>query len=132
MAAVSLAAFCLGRYAAIGAASEAAGRTMAFLVTGWTSALHVLTARSRKNIVRYRWRENPRLYVSCLGMLFLLGGIAGLAALPSVGSALGMCALGAKQWLVALALTVVPTLVAEYGKLWDEVRLRTAEKTAVR
>ena len=132
MAAVSLAAFCLGRYVAIGTASEAAGRTMAFLVTGWTSALHVLTARSRKNIVRYRWRENPRLYVSCLGMLFLLGGIAGLAALPSVGSALGMCALGAKQWLVALALTVVPTLVAEYGKLWDEVRLRTAEKTAVR
>ena len=60
---VSLVAFYLGQYTALGGAAPSleAGRTMAFLVTGWTSVLHVLTVRSRKSIVRYRWKDNPQL-----------------------------------------------------------------------
>ncbi len=56
---VSLVAFYLGQYTALGGAAPSleAGRTMAFLVTGWTSVLHVLTVRSRKSIVRYRWKK---------------------------------------------------------------------------
>ena len=65
-------------------------------------------------------------------MLALLGGVAGLAASPSVGTALGMCALGGWQWFAVIGLTVAPTVVAEYGKLWDYIRSRSAEKTAVR
>ncbi len=133
-AVVTLAAFYLGQHTSLGGAAPTleAGRTMAFLVTGWTSVLHVLTVRSRKNIVRYRVSENPQLYVSCLVMFALLGGFVGLAAIPSVGAALGMCALNGWQWLAVIGLTLVPTLVAEYGKLWDYVRSRAAEKTAVR
>ena len=133
-AVVSLAAFYFGQHMSIGGAQPAleAGRTMAFLVTGWTSVLHVLTVRSRKSIVRYRIKDNPQLYISCLAMLALLGGVAGLAAIPSVGAALGMCALGGWQWFAVIGLTVAPTVVAEYGKLWDYIRSRSAEKTAVR
>ncbi len=133
-AVVSLAAFYFGQHMSIGGAQPTleAGRTMAFLVTGWTSVLHVLTVRSRKSIVRYRIKDNPRLYISCLAMLALLGGVAGLAAIPSVGAALGMCALGGWQWFAVIGLTVAPTVVAEYGKLWDYIRSRSAEKTAVR
>ena len=133
-AVVSLAAFYFGQHMSIGGAQPAleAGRTMAFLVTGWTSVLHVLTVRSRKSIVRYRIKDNPQLYISCLAMLALLGGVAGLAAIPSVGAALGMCALGGWQWFAVIGLTVAPTMVAEYGKLWDYIRSRSAEKTAVR
>lgn len=133
-AVVSLAAFYLGQYASLGGAAPSleAGRTMAFLVTGWTSVLHVLTVRSRKSIVRYRMKDNPQLYISCIVMLGILGGIAGIAAVPSVGAALGMSALNGWQWLAVIGLTLAPTLVAEYGKLWDYVRSRSAEKTAVK
>ena len=65
-------------------------------------------------------------------MLALLGGFVGFAAIPSVGTALGMSALGGWHWLAVIVLTLFPTAVAEYGKLWDAVRSRSAEKTAVR
>ena len=42
-----------------------------------------------------------------------------------------MCALSPLQWLIAAGLSLVPLLVAEYGKFWDAVRTRTAEKTRV-
>ena len=134
LSAVALAAFYLGTYAQLGneAPSLAAGRTMAFLVTGWTSVLHVLTVRSRKSLVLYRFSENPQLYVSVIVMLALLGGFVGFAAIPSVGTALGMSALGGWHWLAVIVLTLFPTAIAEYGKLWDAVRSRSAEKTAVR
>ena len=45
---------------------------------------------------------------------------------------LGMSALNGWQWLAVIGLTLAPTLVAEYGKLWDYVRSRSAEKTAVK
>ena len=132
-AVVSLVAFYLGQYTALGGAAPSleAGRTMAFLVTGWTSVLHVLTVRSRKSIVRYRWKDNPQLYLSCIAMLAVLGAVAGIASIPSVGAALGMSALNGWQWFAVIGLTLAPTLVAEYGKFWDYVRSRSAEKTAV-
>ena len=130
---VTLAAYYIGLHVELGgsAPSVGAAQTMAFLVTGWTSVLHVLTVRSRKSIVRYRWKDNPQLYVSCLAMLALLGGLAGLAAVPAVGAALEMSALSGWQWLIVVGLTLLPTAVAEYGKLWDYVRSRNAERTRV-
>ena len=67
----------------------------------------------------------------CLAMLALLGGLAGLAAVPAVGAALEMSALSGWQWLIVVGLTLLPTAVAEYGKLWDYVRSRNAERTRV-
>ena len=133
LAIVSLAAFYLGQYTALGGAvpSLETGRTMVFLVTGWTSVLHVLTVRSRKSIVRYRWKDNPQLYLSCIAMLAVLGTVAGIASIPAVGTTLGMSALNGWQWFTVVGLTLAPTLVAEYGKFWDHVRSRSAEKTAV-
>ncbi len=64
-------------------------------------------------------------------MLALLGGLAGLAAIPAVGAALEMSALSGWQWLIVVGLTLLPTAVAEYGKLWDYVRSRNAERTRV-
>ena len=104
------------------------GQTMAFLVTGFTSVLHVLTVRSRKMLYKYRVKANPQLYTSCGAMIvfFVL-----LAAIPPVAGFFGLTALGWQQWLIVAALTLAPTLVAEYGKLWDAIRSRTAEKNRV-
>ena len=130
---VSLAAYYIGWQVGFGAARSEAeavmvGQTMAFLVTGFTSVLHVLTVRSRKMLYKYRVKDNPQLYISCGAMIvfFVL-----LAAIPPVAGFFGLTALGWQQWLIVAALTLAPTLVAEYGKLWDAIRSRTAEKNRV-
>lgn len=129
-AAVTLVAYFLGSQVSF-AGTEASlemGRTMAFIVTGWTSVLHVLTVRSRKMLYKYRVKDNPQLYINGGIMLVVF---ALLVAIPPLASALGMTAMGWQQWLIVIALSLVPTLVAEYGKLWDAVKTRNAEQTRV-
>mgnify|MGYP002801465853 CR=1 FL=1 len=127
---VTLAAFYIGEHVIFDGAehSAEAGRTMAFLVTGWTSILHVLTVRSRSMLYKYRVKDNPQLYVSCAAMLVLF---ALIAAIPPVASLMGLGALGWQQWLICIGLSLVPILVAEYGKLWDAIKSRNAELTRV-
>ena len=129
-AVVTLAAFYIGQHVGFGGVqpSEEVGRTMAFLVTGWTSILHVLTVRSRKNLYKYRIKDNPQLFVSCGVMLLVF---AAIALIPSVAGALGLGTLDGLHWLVTIGLTLVPTLIAEYGKFWDAVKSRSAEKNRV-
>ena len=62
----------------------------------------------------------------------MLALFAVVAAVPPVASALGLGALGWQQWLIVIAFSLVPLLVAEYGKLWDAIKSRNAERTAVR
>ncbi len=128
---VSLAAFYIGYnldFGIAGVSAEAAGMTMSFLVTGWTSILHVLTVRSRKNMYKYRFKDNPQLYISCAVMFVIF---ALLALIPPVASAIGLARLSGIQWLIVIGLTLIPTLVAEYGKMWDAIKSRTAEKNRV-
>ena len=110
--------------------SAAVGRTMAFLVTGWTSILHVLTVRSRSMLYKYRVKDNPQLYISCAAMLAIF---AILAAVPNITGTefLGLSALNWQQWLITIGLSLVPIIIAEYGKLWDAVKSRNAERTRV-
>lgn len=126
---VSLAAYYIGMHFGFGeAGSVVAGQTMAFLVTGWTSILHVLTVRSRSMLYKYRIKDNPQLYISCAVMLVVF---ALIVLLPPVAEGLGMCTLGWQQWLIVIGLSLIPIVIAEYGKLWDAVRSRNAEKTKV-
>ena len=130
-AAVTLIGYYIGMHVTFGGSSPSleAGRTMAFLITGWTSILHVLTVRSRSMLYKYRIKDNPQLYISCFVMLAVF---AVLAAVPVIAGALGLAALGWEQWLITVALSLVPTLVAEYGKVWDAVKSRNSERTLVR
>ena len=127
---VTLAAFYIGEHVIFDGAehSAEAGRTMAFLVTGWTSILHVLTVRSRSMLYKYRVKDNPQLYISCAAILVLF---ALIAAIPPFASLMGLGALGWQQWLICIGLSLVPILVAEYGKLWDAIKSRNAELTRV-
>ena len=137
---VTLAAFYIGDHIVFengtatfvsGDHAAAVGRTMAFLVTGWTSILHVLTVRSRSMLYKYRVKDNPQLYISCAVMIAIF---ALLAAIPCITGAefLGLSALNWQQWLITIGLSLVPILVAEYGKMWDAFKSRNAEKTRVR
>ena len=108
--------------------SLAAGRTMAFLITGWTSILHVLTVRSRSMLYKYKVKDNPQLYISCAVMIVVF---ALIAAITPIAEALEMTALSWQQWLITIGLSLVPIIVAEYGKLWDAIKSRNIEKTRV-
>ncbi|OQA82346.1 MAG: Calcium-transporting ATPase 1 [Lentisphaerae bacterium ADurb.Bin242] len=129
---VTLGAFAIGYNYRIHpgyAPSVEIARTMAFLVTGWTSILHALTVRSRSSIVKYRIKDNPQLYLNCL-IMFLAFGL--LVAFPPFAGIFGFAALSGMHWLVVLGLTMLPTLVAEYGKFWDALKFKTMERNRVK
>lgn len=130
-AAVTLIGYYIGMNVSFGNSESSleAARTMAFLITGWTSILHVLTVRSRSMLYQYKIKDNPQLYISCGVMLAVFACIA--AILP-LATALGMTALSWQQWLITIGLALIPTVVAEYGKLWDAVKSRNAERTMVK
>lgn len=129
-AAVTLVGYYIGMHVDFGGGenSLAAGRTMAFLITGWTSILHVLTVRSRSMLYKYKVKDNPQLYISCAVMIVVF---ALIAAIAPIAEALEMTALSWQQWLITIGLSLVPIIVAEYGKLWDAIKSRNIEKTRV-
>jgi magnesium-transporting ATPase (P-type) len=126
-----LAAFYIGKFIYIPGAAEPshlAGQTMAFLVLGWTSLLHLFTVRSRISVFRRTLKDNPQLPISA-GIMFLT--LAGLVAIPPIAANLGFVALSGYQWLIALGIALLPIMVAEYGKFWDNFKFREAEKLRV-
>lgn len=96
--------------------SPAIGQTVAFLVLGWTSILHLFTVRSRKSIFKRSIIDNPPVVYSTIAMIGLFGL---LVAFPPVGKIFGLTAIGSYHWLLALGLSLIPTAVAEIGKFID-------------
>ncbi|WP_349947657.1 cation-translocating P-type ATPase [Lacrimispora sp. BS-2] len=96
--------------------SPAIGQTVAFLVLGWTSILHLFTVRSRKSIFKRSIIDNPPVIYSTIAMIGLFGL---LVAFPPVGKIFGLTAIGSYHWLLALGLSLIPTAVAEIGKFID-------------
>jgi magnesium-transporting ATPase (P-type) len=128
---VVLAAFYIGKFVQIPGAAEPshlAGQTMAFLVLGWTSLFHLFTVRSRISVFKRTLKDNPQLAINA-GLMFIM--LAGLVAIPPIASALEFVPLSGYQWLISFGITLLPITVAEYGKFWDNVKYRSAEKLRV-
>ena len=115
---VVLAAYYVGSCLNIGVQNPSAeiGQTLAFIVLGWTSILHILTVRSRKSIFKRTFLDNPLLVISMACMLLALVIIV---IVPSIRTALGLTKIELHHWLVALGLSIVPTIVAEIRKFID-------------
>ncbi|MCL2463440.1 MAG: cation transporting ATPase C-terminal domain-containing protein [Defluviitaleaceae bacterium] len=114
---VSLAGYYIGAFVSLPGAyppSLLTGQTMAFLVVGWTSILHVFTVRSRTSMFRRTLKDNIGIVYSAAGMIALF---ALLVLIPPLTGVFGMCTLGGRQWLIAAALSLVPSAAAEIGKL---------------
>ena len=128
---VTLTCFYIGKFIAISdiyAPSEKLGQTMAFLNLGWTSILHIFTARSRASVFRRSLKDNPQLVLSAAALIIIF---AAIVAVPHAANIFGMTAMSGKHWLIVLCLSFVPILRAEYGKLWDNHKLHEAEKNRV-
>lgn len=93
--------------------SHAVGQTMAFLVVGLTSIVHIFTVRSRKSIFKRTIRDNMPLLYSALAMI---AGFCLIVAIPPVGALFNLAPLGGIHWLLVAGLSIIPTIVAEVGK----------------
>ncbi|MDR0444006.1 MAG: cation-translocating P-type ATPase [Treponema sp.] len=126
-----LAAFYIGKFVQVPHAafpSHDMGQSMAFLVLGWTSLIHIFTVRSRMSVFRRTVRDNPQLPVSAAAMFLMMAALVGI---PAIASSMGFALLDGYHWLIALGLSVIPLIVAEYGKFWDNYKFHTAEKNRV-
>jgi magnesium-transporting ATPase (P-type) len=128
---VVLAAFYVGKFVEIphgDLPSHGMGQSMAFLVLGWTSLIHIFTVRSRISVFKQTLKNNPQLPVS-VATMFLF--VAALVGIPPVAGFMGFTLMDGYHWLIALALSVIPLMVAEYGKFWDNYKFHVAEKNRV-
>ncbi|MCL2186318.1 MAG: cation-translocating P-type ATPase [Treponema sp.] len=129
---VVLAAFYIGKFVDIQGAFEPShklGQTMAFLVLGWTSILHIFVVRSRASIFKRSLKDNPQLIISAVIMLFVL---VAMAAIPPVASGLGLVAMDTYHWLICIGISLLPLLIAEYGKFWDNYKYHETERLRVK
>lgn len=101
--------------------SSLIGQTMAFLVLGLTSIMHIFTVRSRKSIFERTLRDNWALVISAVGMMAML---ALLVAIPPVGKLFGLTAIGSWHWMIVILLSIIPTIVAEIGKYSENYGFR--------
>ena len=130
--AVVLAAFYIGKFVGIPGVHEPShllGQTMAFLVLGWTSVIHIFVVRSRVSVFKRTLKDNPQLVISAICMFLML---AGMAAIPPVASVLKLVAMGGYHWLIAIGLSLLPLIVAEYGKFWDNYKYHESERLRVK
>jgi calcium-translocating P-type ATPase len=104
------------------------GQTMCFLVLGWTSVLHVLNVRSRRSVFTKSLKENKQLTFSVLGMLLALPL---MVLIPGVNTYLGFIHMGVYHWLIAIGLGVVPIIVAEIVKIFDNYRFNKKNKKKI-
>lgn len=114
--AVAWVGYYIGTYVEISAAHTPAhvlGQTMTFLVVGWTSILHIFTVRSRQSMFKRTLKDNPRILVSAAGMIALF---ALLVIIPPAAEIFGMVTLSPLHWLIAIGLSLVPSITAEIGK----------------
>ncbi len=116
---VGLVAYYLGCFVEIPGGtnpSQEVGQTMAFLVIAFTSVVHIFTVRTRKSVFRHPIRDNMTLFYSAVAMIVLF---ALMALVPPFGAIFGVEPIGLTDWLVVIGLSIIPTLVAEVFKLWD-------------
>jgi magnesium-transporting ATPase (P-type) len=99
------------------APSALVGQTMAFLICGWTSIIHIFHVRTSKSVFKTSIRNNKSLAISAAAMVVLFGL---LVAFP-IGEIFGLTAIGGFHWLMAIGLSTVPTLMREICRVIDNI-----------
>jgi len=100
------------------APSHAVGQTVAFLVLGFNAVLHIFTARTRLSIFKKPFTDNFPLTIAAFAMMALL---ASFVLLPPFRFLFDLVPIGGMHWLMILGLCIIPTIVAELGKLYSRI-----------
>lgn len=115
---ITLAGFYIGKFITIAAsgmeASHLVGQTMAFLILGFSSIIHIFNVRSnKKSIFKLGWTSNKSLFwcaMLSIGIMFavaLIKPVAGIFYLVQISWI---------HWAIVIVLSVFPLLVVEVQK----------------
>jgi calcium-translocating P-type ATPase len=109
----TLAAYYIGALDEFGTVlpSDRIGQTMAFLVCGWSSIIHIFIVRTAtaKSVFKTSILNNKSLAISAIAMVVAFGL---MVALP-VGTVFGVTPISGSQWLVVAGLSFVPMAMRE-------------------
>ena len=95
--------------------SDKIGQTMAFLICGWTSIIHIFNVRTSKSVFKASIGNNKPLLISAAAMIIVFGL---MAAFP-FGEIFGLTIIGGIHWLAVAGLSLVPTTMREITRLID-------------
>jgi len=120
---VTLAGFYIGAFMEVCSAvtpSHALGQTLAFLVCGWTSIIHIFHVRSSKSVFRTSIRNNMPLAGSAVAMIAVFGL---MVAFPAIGQLFGLSPISGIHWLAVIGLSLIPTAAREVFRHIDNIPL---------
>ena len=107
------------------AATHKIGQSMSFLILGWSSILHVFTVRSRKSIFKVPLKTNLPMFYSAVALIVAL---ALIVLDPKLGIIFGIVPIGLNHWFIAMGLSILPLIIAEIGKYFDNYDIRQKYK----
>ncbi|MCL2290951.1 MAG: HAD-IC family P-type ATPase, partial [Bacteroidetes bacterium] len=90
--------------------SDPTGQTMAFLICGWASIIHIFIARTQKSVFKTSIRNNKSL---AMGAVIMILVFALMVALPPFGAMFGLVPISGFHWLVVIGLAFVPIVTRE-------------------
>ena len=94
-------------------ASHAVSQTMAFLILGWSSVLHIFNARSKESIFKVGLTSNSSLFWLALLSIAL---ITLVATVPFLAGIFELVALSTTHWMIAIGLSLAIIVVGELQK----------------
>ncbi|MDR1627349.1 MAG: cation-translocating P-type ATPase [Oscillospiraceae bacterium] len=100
--------------------SHKLGQVMAFLITGWSSILHVLNVRSRKSTFKIGFRKNPMLSINAICMVIFFAVLVGV---PQIASVFEFSKLGGWHWGICILFSLVPTVFSEVEKFFYQFKM---------
>lgn len=113
---ISLIGFYIGANVSLNdsiAPSHDVAQTMAFLVLGWSSVIHILVVRTHESIFKVGIMENKSIFWTTLFSLFMTTIVA---AVPFLADIFNLVVLSWEYWAIAAALALMIIVVVEIEK----------------
>jgi len=125
-AVVSLIGYYIGAFVALpgsAAPSHEVGRTMAYLVIGWSSVVNIFNVRSfKQSIFTIGFTTNRLLFA---GICFSLATLGLTAAVPGLREIFYCVPVSLNHWLIMIGLSITPLIAGEIQKAF--IRMKTGK-----
>ena len=128
---ITLTGFYIGKFVDIGGSgmmpSAEAGQTMAFLVLGFSSVVHIFNVRSiRKSIFKLGWMSNSPMFWSAMLSFAILFAVA---LVKPIANVFELVPISLTHWAIVILLSIVPLALVELQKHFMRGKVRRARKS---
>jgi len=129
---VVFAGFYIGKFVNISSCgimpSYEVGQTMAFLVLGLSSVVHVFNVRSiNKSIFKIGWLSNKPLFWSAMLSFAIMIGVVLIEPMAKI---FNLVRISFAHWVIAIILSVLPLVVVEIRKYFSHIVAKHKTKQA--